>query len=168
MRNQGDSRSTVTTLRYNRSSNLTISASDTRVGTDAVGALAAGGISGESVSLTAPSSADTYYYGACVDTVSGESNADNNCSSGVRVTVSAGGGGATGGACTAELVVNPGESCTYKGYTFTVSSSGRGSIAFFSAGTGINAINTTINGVVWNFHATKNSGSNSWTIHTAD
>ena len=353
VRNRGNGRSAAATLRYYRSSNLTISASDTRVGTDAVGALAAGGTSSESVSLTAPSSAGTYYYGACVDAVSGESNTGNNCSSGVQVTVGSGGGGGptqadletpkglaldvsagkmywtdhgtdkihranldgsqvetlistglddpkglaldvsagkmywtdygtdkihranldgsqvetlvsgfeqleglaldvsaskmywtdlgadkihranldgsqaetlissgldnpnglaldasagkmywtetgadkilranlagsqvetlviprgsgggggggTGGACTAGLVVNPGESCTYKGYSFTVSSSGRGSIAFFSAGTGINAINTTINGVVWNFHATKNSGSNSWTIHTAD
>ena len=76
--------------------------------------------------------------------------------------------GGTGRACTAGLVVNPGGTCTYKGYTFTVSSSGRGSIAFYSAGTSIDARGSTINGVVWNFHATKNSGSNSWTIHTAN
>ncbi len=72
------------------------------------------------------------------------------------------------GACRAGLVVNPGATCTYKGQTFSVSSSGRGSIAFFSAGTGIDARGSTINGVRWNFHATKNSGSNAWTIHTAD
>ena len=167
VRNRGDGRSAATTLRYYRSSNATISASDTAVGTDAVGGLGASGTSAESISLTAPSSAGTYYYGACVDTVSGETDATNNCSSAVRVTVSSGGGGSGGGACAAGLVVNPGGSCTYKGYAFTVSSSGRGSIAFFNAGTGIDARGSTINGVRWNFHATKNSGSNSWTIHTA-
>ncbi len=170
VRNQGDGRSAVTTLRYYRSSNLTISATDTRVGTDVVGALSPGGTSSESVSLRAPATAGTYYYGACVDAVSGESDTVNNCSSGVRVAVSSvsnSGGGGTGGACTAGLVVNPGESCTYKGHTFTVNASGRGSIAFFSAGTGIDARGSTINGVLWNFHATKNSGSNSWTIHVA-
>ena len=92
VRNGGDGRSAVTTLRYYRSSDATISTSDTAVGTDAVGGLAASGTSAESVSLTAPSSAGTYYYGACVDTVSGESNTANNCSSAVRVTVSSGGG----------------------------------------------------------------------------
>ena len=42
----------------------------------------------ESIDLTAPSSAGTYYYGACVDSVTGESSTTNNCSSGVSVTVS--------------------------------------------------------------------------------
>ena len=76
-------------------------------------------------------------------------------------------GGGGGGTCTAGLVINPGESCTYKGHTFSVSSSGTGSIGFISAGTGINQ-RGTINGVQWNFVASKNSGSNSWTIHTAE
>ena len=88
VRNAGDGRSVATTLRYYRSSDATISTSDTAVGTDAVSSLSASGTSAESVSLTAPSSAGTYYYGACVDTVTGESNTRNNCSSGVRVTVS--------------------------------------------------------------------------------
>ena len=87
VRNQGDGPSASTTLRYYRSSNSTISTSDTPVGADSVGALAASGSSSESINLTAPSSAGTYYYGACVESVSGESNTNNNCSSGVRVTV---------------------------------------------------------------------------------
>ncbi|MCY3969106.1 MAG: M12 family metallo-peptidase [Acidobacteria bacterium] len=94
VRNQGGRRSASTTLRYYRSSNSTISTSDTHVGTEAVSALAASGSSAESISLTAPSSAGTYYYGACVDSVSGESSTGNNCSQGVRVTVSGGGGSA--------------------------------------------------------------------------
>ena len=60
----------------------------------------------------------------------GESSTDNNCSDGVSVTVSSssGGGGSGGslGVCRAGLVVNPNESCTYKGFTFSVSSSGSG------------------------------------------
>ncbi len=74
-------------------------------------------------------------------------------------------------ACTAGLVVNPGESCTYKGATFSVSSSGTGTIIagglVMRSGRGIQE-SGTINGVRWNFHATKNSGSNSWTIHVAN
>ena len=51
--------------------------------------LDAGESGDESVSLTAPSTPGTYYYGACVDSVSGESDTRNNCSSAVTVTVSA-------------------------------------------------------------------------------
>ena len=39
--------------------------------------------------MIAPSSAGTYYYGACVDPVPGESATGNNCSSGVPVRVAA-------------------------------------------------------------------------------
>ena len=87
VRNRGDARSSSTTLRYYRSSNATITTTDTRIGTDAVSALSASATSVESITLRAPSSAGTYYYGACVQGVSGESNTGNNCSAGVRVTV---------------------------------------------------------------------------------
>ena len=87
VRNTGDGAAAATTLRYYRSSDATISASDTPVGTDAVGPLGAAGASAESVPLTAPSTAGPYYYGACVDAVSGESDTGNNCSSSVRVDV---------------------------------------------------------------------------------
>ena len=59
------------------------------VGTDDVGGLSASGTSVESVSLTAPSSAGTYYYGACVDAIINESDTNNNCSTWVQVTVGA-------------------------------------------------------------------------------
>ena len=91
--NRGDGPSASTTLRYYRSSNSRISSSDTQVGTDTVAALAAGASGNESIRLTAPSRAGTYYYGACVDSVSGESDTRNNCSDGVRISVSDGGGG---------------------------------------------------------------------------
>ncbi len=89
VRNQGTGQSAATTLRYYRSTDATVSTSDTEVGTDGVSGLASAGTSDESISLTAPSTPDTYYYGACVESVSGESNTQNNCSSAVTVTVSA-------------------------------------------------------------------------------
>ncbi len=87
VRNQGTGASAATTLRYYRSTNSTISTRDTQVGTDEVGALAVAGTSAEWISLTAPSSEGTYYYGACVATVAGEADTRNNCSLGVRVIV---------------------------------------------------------------------------------
>ena len=87
VRNDGDGDATATTLRYYRSTDATISASDTEVGTDAAEALAASGTSAESIDVTAPATAGAYYYGACVDEVTDESDATNNCSSAVSVTV---------------------------------------------------------------------------------
>ena len=86
VRNVGDSASAATFLRYYRSSDATITASDTELGTDAVVALAASGSSAESITLTSPSDAGTYYYGACADAVPGETNASNNCSTAVVTT----------------------------------------------------------------------------------
>ena len=87
VRNQGSASSGSTTLRYYRSTDSSISSSDTAVGTDSVSGLSASGTSPESISVTAPSTAGTYYYGACVDAVSGEADTANNCSSAVAVTV---------------------------------------------------------------------------------
>ena len=85
--NAGDGESAATTLRYYRSTDATITTSDAQVGTDSVGALAASGTSAESISLTAPATAGAYYYGACVDGVTGESDTTNNCSASVQVNV---------------------------------------------------------------------------------
>ena len=90
VRNQGAARSDSTTLRYYQSTDATITTGDTEVGTDSVFGLAASGSGDESISLTAPSTPGTYYYGACVDAASGESDTTNNCSSAVTVTVSSG------------------------------------------------------------------------------
>ena len=89
VRNRGGAQAAATSLRYYRSPNATIDRSDTAVGTDSVSGLSASGTSAESISLTAPSSAGTYYYGACVDSVPGEFVSWNNCSTAVRVTVRA-------------------------------------------------------------------------------
>ena len=85
--NQGTGPAASTTLRYYRSTDSTISTSDTLVGTDPVRSLEVSGSSTETISRTAPSSTGTYYYGACVDSVAGESDTRNNCSGGYRTAV---------------------------------------------------------------------------------
>ena len=85
--NAGDGESASATLRYYRSADATVSSSDTLVGADSIGALAVGATSAESVTLSAPSTVGTYYYGACVESVSQESDTSNNCSAAVRVGV---------------------------------------------------------------------------------
>ena len=89
VRNRGDGdASSSTTLRYYRSADATISASDTEIGSDSVISLDQSDTSDESIALTAPANTGTYYYGACVDPLTDESNTQNNCS--VAVTVTAG------------------------------------------------------------------------------
>ena len=90
VRNRGNGQAASTTLRYYRSSDATISTSDAPVGTDVVSGIAASGTVEESIRLQAPSSAGAHYYGACIEPVSGESDADNNCSGAVAVTVTSG------------------------------------------------------------------------------
>ena len=93
--NDGDSQSAQTTLRYYRSADDRISTRDTPIGTDGIPSLNVVGRgipwsasrSRQGIQLKA-SSEGTYYYGACVDSGGYESNANNNCSEAVRVTVS--------------------------------------------------------------------------------
>ena len=87
VRNRGDGSSDPTTLRFYRSTDSNITSDDTDVGTVEVVGLDASGSSYESISLTAPSTPSTYYYGACVNSVSSESDTANNCSDAVAVTV---------------------------------------------------------------------------------
>ena len=89
VRNDGNGTSPATTLRYYQSTDETIEASDTEVGTEAVPELtASASFDGGVVEVTAPSSPGTYYYGVCVDAVAGESDTTNNCSSsGIRIEV---------------------------------------------------------------------------------
>ena len=111
VRNRGEGSSGSTTLRYYRSTDSSISSGDTAAGTDSVGRLAASATSDESIRLTAPSSAGTYYYGACVDSVSGESDTTNNCSRGVEVEVSGSGGGGGDSYCRDGQRVDNGTEC---------------------------------------------------------
>ena len=87
VRNQENRRADGTTLRYYRSTDATISSSDTEVGTASVSGLDANEDSDYSISLTAPTAAGVYYYGACVDTVDNETITANNCADGVEITV---------------------------------------------------------------------------------
>ena len=97
VRNQGGAQSAATRLRFFRSSDATISRSDTALQDASVSALPPSGTSNSAISVTAPSAAGTYYYGACVDTVASESDTGNNCSRAVSVTVrGSGGSGVTG------------------------------------------------------------------------
>ena len=88
MSNQGDVQSAETTLRYYRSTDATITTTDTAIGTAPVGVLSPSDTSALSISLAAPTTAGTYYYGACVDAITGESDTANNCSTSVQVDVS--------------------------------------------------------------------------------
>ena len=88
-----------TTLRYYLSDDSLITWDDTEQGTRAVDVLAPLGTSTShaiahtrSIRLPAPSTKGIYYYGACVDSVSYESNIDNNCSDAVSVVVTDGSG----------------------------------------------------------------------------
>lgn len=87
VRNRGRVPSVSTILRYYRSPDATVSWSDVEVGTSIVGGLAPSAVAEASTALRAPSSAGTYFYGACVEPVSGESDTGNNCSHAVGVTV---------------------------------------------------------------------------------
>ena len=130
VRNQGAARSNSTTLRYYQSSDQTITTGDTEVGTDSVFRLVASGSGAESISLTAASIAGTYYYGACVDAVSDESDTQNNCSLAVTVTV--------GAAPAPDLVVDTptvSESAPAAGARFTLSATVRNQGAARSAST---------------------------------
>ena len=87
MKNEGELPAAATTLRYYSSEGL--DDYDLRH-TDSYGrggeAAASESIS-KSVDLSAPSTAGTYYLGACVDSPLDEFNTTNNCSSSVQVDV---------------------------------------------------------------------------------
>ena len=89
VRNQGSGPADSTTLRYYQSTDPTVTTGDAELGTDSVSSLDASESGDESISLTAPSTLGTYYYGACVDAASDESDTQNNCSLAVAVTVGA-------------------------------------------------------------------------------
>ena len=88
VQNSGGVSSGTTQIKYYRSTDSTITSSDSVVSTDNVGTLAPGGSTDKTVTINAPSSPGTYYYGAIVETVSGETNNANNSSSGIRLEVS--------------------------------------------------------------------------------
>ena len=88
VRNRGSGPSGPTAVSYYRSTDSIITSADTQVGADRVPRLDASGSSEESILTYAEPTTGTYYYGACVDSVSVESDTTNNCSAVVSVTVS--------------------------------------------------------------------------------
>ncbi len=89
-RNSGTAAAAGTTMHYRWSDDPTISPSDMQLCTDSVSSRSAGGTDPLSETCTVPSSATrgtTYYIGACVEAVSGESSTLNNCSPGVPVII---------------------------------------------------------------------------------
>jgi len=95
VRNLGCHTSLSSTLHFYRSKDAAIDLSDMEVGTGDVGEISGTGLvyppesSTQSIELAAPSTAGTYYYGACVDSVPNEPDMlkMNNCSGSVRVEV---------------------------------------------------------------------------------
>ena len=87
VRNIGTANAQNTALRYYRSFDPSVSALDIEEGVAPIRGLAPGESQREPLELEAPLSAGKYYYGACADAVSEESDTFNNCSAGVHVTV---------------------------------------------------------------------------------
>ena len=99
IRNSGNATAPATTIRLHQSSNSTISTTDDEIGNNAFSSLQAGQsrtITGTVRLSSQPSR--TFYFGICIDAVAGESDTQNNCSAGVRVTV--------GGSGNPDLVVS--------------------------------------------------------------
>ena len=114
IRNSGNATAAATTVRIYASSNSTISTSDTEIGDGPFRTLAAGQSRDQQVTVTLGDQAGTFYFGLCLDAVSGESNTQNNCSTGVRVTVgSSGGPDLVVGVSRSSVTVSPGGSFSY-------------------------------------------------------
>ena len=87
VRNQGNMSSAQTMLRYYRSVDSTITTDDIEVDTDTVEALEPYTRILKAIALVVPTTPGSYYYGACVDGVPGESNTTNNCSAATEVVL---------------------------------------------------------------------------------
>ena len=89
VRNDGDGTAAYRPmLRIYQSPDDTITTSDTEVANAEILAVFVGQSRTGAISLTAPSAAGTYYYGACAtDNFGRESDSTNNCSEAVEVTV---------------------------------------------------------------------------------
>ncbi len=116
VQNIGHGQAAATTVRFYRSTDSTITTSDTELGTESIPSLGYLQGRGSLIPTTAPATAGTYYYGACVDTVAGELDLTNNCSGAREVTVqdvdegteSSGGGGSSSTSRQSAIVGNSG------------------------------------------------------------
>ncbi|MCY4656537.1 MAG: pre-peptidase C-terminal domain-containing protein [Gammaproteobacteria bacterium] len=173
VQNQGDVDSEATTIRFKQSSDSTITTSDSSF--SATGSLRALGPDQRftyefTVTVGANQSPITVYIGACADTVADESDTTNNCSDGVRLTVSDDdGGGSADSYCRVGDTVDPGQQCdiyNWSGRYFEVSSSGRGclQLAAVRLCSG-NSVSYRSSGLT--LVADRNT-NNSWTINEVD
>ena len=82
--NAGTGLSVATTLRYYLSTDMIINTGDRQLDTDIIPALLPNGMSTADYEITIDTSMlGTFYVGACVDAVAGETNNSNNCSDGI-------------------------------------------------------------------------------------
>ena len=87
VKNEGALTSAETTVKYYRSTNATISETDTLIATSQPISLTGKRSFSSTLQVTAPQTPGTYYYGACVESVPDEINTDNNCSDTLQVVV---------------------------------------------------------------------------------
>ena len=92
VKNAGGANASATRVRYYLSADEEIDGADEELEVAVVGGLSSGGVYDGSVRLTAPARAGVYYYGACVDGVSGEGDTGNNCSEAVVFIAMSSGG----------------------------------------------------------------------------
>ena len=85
--NLGEGSSGTSLLRWYRSTDSIITTTDTQVGAEVLSNLSAGETSIKTISITAPSTPGTYYYGVCVDNATREVQTANNCSSALELVV---------------------------------------------------------------------------------
>lgn len=90
VKNVGSNQSDASTVLFYISNDSKITTADQQVGTESAPALNSEQESIEPEAFAAPASIGVYYLGACVDTFSGESKTNNNCSNGTRIVVSNG------------------------------------------------------------------------------
>jgi plastocyanin len=87
LRNPGNADSDSTNLRWVLSSDAVISLADPEISLQQSASLQPAGARTERISLAAPATPGTYWYGACADVVADESSTTNNCSEGLRIVV---------------------------------------------------------------------------------
>ena len=92
VKNAGGANASATRVRYYLSADEEIDGADEELEVAVVGGLSSGGVYDGSVRLTAPARAGVYYYGACVEGVSGEGDTGNNCSEAVVFIAMSSGG----------------------------------------------------------------------------
>ena len=85
--NSGTVTSGSTTLYYYRSDDDIISSSDTQIAASRINGLPVDSTSASTARVPVHNSTGIRYYGVCVGSVFGESNKDNNCSTGFAVTI---------------------------------------------------------------------------------